>query len=254
MIEHYWDNFNFADTQFIERIEEVEMLRAYATFVQHFVGPTDSEPIRRLMQRASASRKMMDYFVRLGEKVLHDPNSPLRSDELYIAVLEAQIASPHYDEYEKMAPKYDLQLARQNRIGHKANDLIYTTADGKRHKLHDITSRYTLLYINNPGCPMCRDITEALRRSGIIGKKTASGELTIVCLYPDEELDAWRKELSAMPTTWIHSYDHGCVIRQSNSYDLRAIPSLYLLDSEKRVLLKDCTDVRLVEQTLIQTF
>ena len=250
MLDHYWDHFDFNDTAFIEKIDEMEMLRAYATYVQHFVGPTDSAPIRRLMQRAATSRKMMDYFVRLGEKILHDPNSPLRSDELYIAVLEAQLASPHYDKYEKLAPEYDLRLARQNRVGRKANDLTYTTADARRHTLYGIKSRYTLLYINNPGCPMCRDITEALRHSSIITSKRASGELTILCLYPDEDLEAWRKEITSMPDTWIHSYDHGCVIRRMQSYDLRAIPSMYLLDAEKKVLLKDCTDVGLIERVI----
>ena len=167
-----------------------------------------------------------------------------------VGVLEAQLASPHYDKYEKLAPEYDLRLARQNRVGRKANDLTYTTADARRHTLYGIKSRYTLLYINNPGCPMCRDITEALRHSSIITSKRASGELTILCLYPDEDLEAWRKEITSMPDTWIHSYDHGCVIRRMQSYDLRAIPSMYLLDAEKKVLLKDCTDVGLIERVI----
>ena len=105
MRDHFWDKFDFADTLYTTKADTVEMLRAYATYVSNFVGPLNQEPIRKLMQRASVSKKMFDYFVMLSEKVLHDPNSPLRSDELYIAVLEAQLASPHHDKYEKMAPE-----------------------------------------------------------------------------------------------------------------------------------------------------
>ena len=34
-------------------------------------------------------------------------------------------------------------------------------------------------------------------------------------------------------------------------YDLKAIPALYLLDSEKRVMAKDCTDVTYIERLLM---
>ena len=88
MRDHFWDKFDFADTLYTTKADTVEMLRAYATYLSNFVSPTEQEPIRKLMQRASVSKKMFDYFVMLSEKILHDPNSPLRSDELYIPVLE----------------------------------------------------------------------------------------------------------------------------------------------------------------------
>ena len=124
--DHFWDNVDFADTLWTTKADTTDMLRAYAAYVATIVGPFDQEPIRKLMKRAEVSKKMFDYFAMLADKVLHDPNSPYRSDELYIAVLEAQIASSHYDKYEKMAPEYYLKIVSQNRIGHKANDFDYT--------------------------------------------------------------------------------------------------------------------------------
>ena len=253
MVEHYWDAFDFGDTVRLAKLDTIKMLRAYATYVGQFVGPQDGVAMRRLMRRADVSRKMMDYFLMLAERVLHDPNSPLRSDELYIAVLEAQIASPHYDSYEKLAPEYDLQLAKQNRVGHEANDFVYTTRDGRRHRLYGLQGDFTLIYFNNPGCAMCGEVTAALQRSPVISQAVAEGRLKVLTLYPDEDLKAWRSHISSLPREWINGYDHGCVINRTQSYDLRAIPSLYLLDAEKRVLLKDCTDVPLVEETLVRS-
>ena len=54
---------------------------------------------------------MLDYFTMLAELVIHDPNSPLRNDEFYIPVLRAVLASPYYDEYERIGPSYDLNMA-----------------------------------------------------------------------------------------------------------------------------------------------
>ena len=252
MRDHYWDRFDFTDKEIPAKADTVDMVRAYATYVANFVGPVDQEPIRKLMQQASSSKEMFNYFVMLSEKVLHDPNSPLRSDELYIAVLEAQIASPLLDKYEKMAPKYDLRIASQNRIGHEANDFEYTTKSGKTESLYSLKSDFVIVYINNPGCAMCRDITEALKRSPIITDLLGKGALKIVAIYPDENLEEWHKHAADIPATWINGYDRGCHISRENIYNVSAIPALYLLDKNKVVLVKDSTNVAELERMLSQ--
>ena len=250
MRDHYWDKFDFADTLYTTKADTVEMMQAYATYISNFVGPLNQEPIRKLMQRASVSKKMFDYFVMLSEKILHDPNSPLRSDELYIAVLEAQLTSPHYDKYEKMAPEYDLRVVSQNRIGHKANDFDYTDRRGRTRSMYSLKNDFVIVYINNPGCAMCRDITEALKQSQIISDLQRKGVLKILAIYPDENLDEWHKHLGDMPAEWINGYDRGCCIERENLYNVSAIPALYLLDKEKKVLVKDSTNVGEIEYIL----
>lgn len=250
MRQHYWDKFDFADSLAVTKADTIEMLNAYATFVANFVAPTDSTPIGDLMRKASASKPMFDYFAMLSEQILHDPNSPLRNDELYIAVLEAQLASPYYNRYERMAPEYTLRIVSQNRINHKANNFDYTLASGKSRSLYDIKRDFTLLYINNPGCAMCRDITAALKSSPLICELLERGKLAILAIYPDENLDEWYRHQAEFPKSWINGYDKGCHIERESLYDLRAIPALYLLDRDKRVLIKDSTSVPAVEVAL----
>lgn len=250
MVEHYWDKFDFSDTLFIERVDSAEMALVFAEYISNFVGPYNGEPVKRLMQRASTSRKMLDYFVAMSEKFFHDPNSPLRSDELYIPVLEAQIASPYYDEYEKLAPQYDLALASQNRIWQKANDFKFTTASGRTSNLYSVKAELTLIYINNPGCPMCRDIQAQIESSALLTELIASNTLKVVALYPDQDLALWKAH--PLPKEWINGYDRGCQVEKNRTYDLRAIPALYLLDRDKKVLVKDSTSIPQIEQTIVQ--
>ena len=250
MADHYWDRFDFADTLIIERADSAEMMRVYAEYVATCVGPYNGEPIKKLMQKASVSRKMLDYFASMSERLFHDPNSPLRSDELYIPVLEAQLASPYYDEYEKMVPEYDLSLASQNRIFQKANDFRYTTASGRTTNLYSVKADFILIYINNPGCPMCRDIQAQLEATPLISELLAAGVLKIVALYPDEDITLWKQH--PLPKEWISGYDRGCQIEKNRTYDLRAIPALYLLDKDKKVLVKDSTSVPQLVQVLAQ--
>jgi len=44
-----------------------------------------------------------------------------------------------------------------------------------------------------------------------------------------------------MPASWINSYDSAVSLKNDEIYDLKAIPTLYLLDKDKKVVLKDVT-------------
>lgn len=248
---HYWDRFDFADTLFPRLADTLQMVEHFARYAMILSDrPTDGAPMDSLMRRAAVSRTMLDYFAMLAAQVLHDPNSPLRNDELYIPVLRAQVASPWYDEYERLAPEYDLHMALQNRVGQRANDFRYTLASGATGRLYGLRADYTLLFINNPGCPMCREIREAIVSSPMLTELQEQGRLRVLALYPDEDLKEWRAYRDRIPAAWINAYDAGCVIRSEGLYDLAAIPSLYLLDRDKRVVVKDSFDVAQIEEAI----
>lgn len=251
MVDHYWDKFDFSDTLFIAEVDTSHMATAFAIYAAGYVPDSLAHSaMSRLMQRASTSRKMFDYFMMLSDMVLHDPNSPLRNDEKYIPVLEQAVKSPYYDEYERMPYEFDLKVAMQNRVGHKANDFVYTLATERSARMHSIKADYLLIFISNPGCPMCREIREQLMASPMLNELSERGKFKVLVIYPDSDLVAWREHLNDYPASWINAYDKGGVITRDRLYDLKAIPALYLLDSEKMVMAKDCTDVEYVEHLI----
>lgn len=250
MRAHYWDRFDFTDTLFLARVDTLRMLEAFADYVALYVGPDDPAPIDSLVRRASTSRPMLDYFRMLAERVLYDPNSPLRSDELYIPVLRAAATSPWLDEWERLRPAAELRLALQNRLGQQANDFRYTLASGATGKLYDIRADYTLLFISNPGCPMCSRLREEIMASPFLSELTERGTLKVLMIYPDEDLSLWRADEKEIPSAWIDAYDAECALLDRELYDLKAIPSLYLLDRGKCVLIKDSVSIAEIEAAI----
>lgn len=248
--EHFWDDLDFADTVFIVSTDTIHMLRAFDTYIWNFVMESDPSPVAELMRKASGSKTMLEYFAMLAERVLHDPNSPLHSDELYIPVLEALVASPWLDEWEKIAPEHDLRMALQNRVGLPANDFRYTLASGRTGTLYGIRADYTLVFFNNPDCGMCERIRAEIVASPLLSEMIRAGRLEVLALYPDEDLTAWRAHAPQVPSLWINAYDAGARISKEELYDLKAIPSMYLLDRDKRVLAKDAFEVGYIEWLL----
>ena len=54
---------------------------------------------------------------------------------------------------------------------------------------------------------------------------------------------AW--ERAVFPARWIDGYDAGQRLTREQVYDLKAMPTLYLLDVDKRVILKDASAERI---------
>ena len=63
--------------------------------------------------------------------------------------------------------------------------------------------------------------------------------MKVLALYPDEDVALWKEHLSEMAKEWINGYDKNQTITHELLYDLSSIPSFYLLDKDKKVLLKD---------------
>ena len=139
-----------------------------------------------------------------------------------------------------------------NRTGTPAADFVYEQAGGKRGKLYGIKGDYTLVFFNNPGCNACGQILEMIVNSPV-AQMVAGGKVKVLAMYIDEDLKAWKENCSKFPKSWIYAHDPNMVLRDNNIYGLRAIPSLYLLDKEKRVILKDAPVEKVISYLLGQT-
>lgn len=242
MVKHYWDRFDFTDTTYVSQIDVAEQAWVdYCDLLEHVPLSDAQTAIKETIGRAGKNKKMLDFFAELADKYLYDPNSPMRNEELYIPVLEALTASPMLNETEKIRPQARLELAQKNRLGTKALNFTYTLDSGAKGTLYQFPAEYTLLFINNPGCHACSEMIEGLKSSPVINGFIAGKKLRVLSLYPDEELDEWKKHRGDFAKEWTNGYDKELVIKNKNLYDLRAIPTLYLLDKNKIVLLKDAT-------------
>ncbi|MDL2221206.1 DUF5106 domain-containing protein [Parabacteroides sp. OttesenSCG-928-N08] len=239
--KHFWDKFDFTDTMYIH-LDEVTG-QAFANYLGMLQMNDRQEVITAsitdMLKRAAVEPKMFHYFTEMYEKYLYDPNSPFRNEEWYIPVLETMLASPLLDETAKIRPADRLKMAMKNRVGEQALDFSYTLYNGNTGRLYDVKADFVILFFNNPDCPACKEIIEMLNASPLIREMLAKGSLKILAVYPDEDIEAWKRYQESMPKNWINGYDGQLAMREEELYDLRAIPCLYLLDREKRVLIKD---------------
>lgn len=249
-VAEYWNDFRFDIGEEVERYSEEEITTAFAKYVMIIPRDKADSLLRCLMHRAESSVEVLDLFSDIAHTVLYDPNSPARNDEYYIPILEVLAQSPLLDEYDRMIPRHTLKIVKQNRVGNKANNFRFKMANGSSGTLYDIKADYTILLFNNPGCEMCKMLIDDISTSEMLKSLGNRYNIVTLAIYPDEDIEAWHDYLPNMPKEWICGYDEGMVISNDNLYDLKAIPSLYLLDKNKNVLIKDGVDIRHVEEII----
>ncbi len=240
---YFWDTFDFADTMMLEKPEVMEkMLVDYLTRLPYLTDNQACESIRELVLKTKANCVMNHWFLQQLEHYLYEPDSPLRNDEYYIAVLEEALSSGCWSGMMRVRPSYQLKMLRKNRTGTKATDFTIVLPTGKVQNLWDISAKRTLLLFYDPNCEHCREVIRELSKSGVINAfLSRNKELSLVTVCVEGDMETWKEFLPFLPPTWVNGFDAKNVLTEKEVYLLRSFPSMYLLGEDKQVLLKEPT-------------
>ena len=246
LVTHFWDKFDFRDTTYcyVPKNSKAPSVaeQAFVNFLSIFPHTTKEKffaGVKKMLDSAEVDVVMYNYFLIKAEHYLYDPNSQIRNDEFYIPFLEHVVSSSKIPEANKVRPKYQLALTYKNRIGEKASNFTYTLNSGNTGTLYGISSQYTLLMFYNPDCRECKQTQAEIKNSAAISAAVSAGKLKVLAVYPDENIEIWKMHTNDIPTSWINGYDKSQSVKTQEIYDLKAIPTLYLLDKDKKVILKD---------------
>ena len=240
LMTHYWDNYDFSDSTLLGVPEYSE--HAFAAFIgmlENVSLETAGKGVNKLMETSFKYQNAYQYFTGLSEKYLYDPNSPVRNESVFGLFLKARLDNPELDEIHKWRARKQWELICKNKPGSMSTDFRFALANDSEKQMKSISAPLLLLYFHNPDCHECKVVKEKILLSPVFGKAVSEGELKVLALYPDEDLAAYRQFKNEFPSEWIYAYDKRCVIKKKELYDLKAIPTLYLLDKDKIVLLKD---------------
>ena len=266
VLDHFWDAFldttgrYLCDSTHIGGVND----RILATQLASFLSILENSPRDRAesvmsdffgkverYQAADTASNVFSWMTDAVEYYLFDPNSEIRSEELFLPYVSQLAGSPFAKEELRTRYAHAAQVCATNRIGSQAPDFRFLDAKGRSHTLYGEKAPYTVLLFVNPGCRACGEVVAAFE-SERIKELIAAGKVRIIGIYIDDDIADWKAQADHLPAHWINGYDPAGLIRSDRIYYVRAIPSVYLLDGEKRILMKDAvpeTVAAFVEQS-----
>lgn len=251
---HFWDRFDMQDTAQVENPDEGE--QKLADFIGLLNTTIDSatrdQAVACMMDSAKVNRTSFDYFIKQYEHYLYDGNSPLRNDISYESVLRYLLKTDALTDLEKEAYRPIYKLVLRNKVGQKAEDFSFELADGTKQKLSDTKAKYTFLMFYDPDCSHCKETIHQLRDTPQLVQLFDQLQVQVLAIDPWGDRSKWKTYQSELSYQWINGFDSDSKVLSFNLYDLKASPTIYLLDEHKKVLLKD-TYLEPVIQYFVQT-
>ncbi|RZF58873.1 DUF5106 domain-containing protein [Sphingobacterium corticibacterium] len=236
----YWDAFNFKAKVQTNNSDDVE--QKLVDFIALFATVPDTVvqvAVHGMLDDASVEPQNFAYFVDRYSHYLYDPNSPMRNEGYYEQVLTYLVAYQTLPEEERSKYAVRLELIRKNQVGTVATDFEYLAKDGKYRRMHEGTKPYKLLVFYDPTCTQCAALMLDLAQTPAVHNCITNGflEIVSVSLYPNK--DSWMGYQKRIPDNWINGWDEKGHIIHDGLYNIRAYPTIFLLNNANTVLLKD---------------
>lgn len=196
-----------------------------------------SEMTKWLDATSQTGNKEYKKLITSLEEMLSEPTWDYHNEELFALVMEHAATASCLSDNERLRPKMMLEVTRKNVPGTIAHDIDYETLDGSHGKLSEISTPYTLIYFNDPECLSCFKVKERLDTCATLKSMVGSNKLTVIGIYPYDNVEEWH--LEPFPEYIINGWDYKQEVESQQTYDLMTMPLFYLLDRDKRVILKN---------------
>jgi peroxiredoxin len=236
--EHFWDGIDFSDPRLITLPVYEEKLRYY---FQQLVEPAPEaaeQALDDVLEKAGAQEEVYRFTAYALFRLFREsPMSSLIPVSVHIAdhyILNRQElwkGDPRFAEISQKVAK-----ARLNPPGSVATDLKLVRNSGEMVKLSEIKARFTILYFFNPDCESCNPITEKLLP---LYRRAKNRGVEVFAVYLDNKTDIWKTYIASKKLDWINVCDPTGAEGIESKYDIYAIPMIYVLDQDKKIIARD---------------
>ncbi len=253
--DHYWDGINFWDDRltrtpaslFDERIDKY-----YNTLVYQHPDSVIKE-MDWMMGYASASKEMTKYLlVKFVNRYLS--MKYMWEDAVFVHLFQKYFAQKEYDWLTPQGKKTITDRAYSmmaNIMGNPAEEIALPDSSGKIQTLYGESSKFTIVCFWDPTCGHCKETLPLLdsmyqnkwKNQGVkmyaVAKETDGTKKDWFDFLHKHQLKGWtnvyysKEEEKTRVNNGIPGY--------SQLYDAQVVPTVFLLDKDKRIVAKKLT-------------
>ena len=132
---------------------------------------------------------------------------------------------------------HDVGLFRSNSVGHKAVNVTVRDASGHKCKMLKGRPKYTLVVFHLVTCPDCK------REIGILRNKAEQlrkNKVKVICVCVGFDDKLHEKFVAEYPKDWVYLKDDPAISGlRRQTYDIRFVPEIYLLDRNRTIIARD---------------
>ncbi len=239
---HYWDNFDLADDGLI-RMPKPFYMEKLKDYLNKLVVPQADSLMKEINKLAQVARKNQETYKYLVWMcmVQYQNAEVMGLDAVYVQLFDKYFASKEMDFWINEKTKKNLKdhadQLRLSLIGQAAPNLIMQDQNLQPKDMHAIKKKYTILFIFDPDCGHCREETPKL--VNFYNAHKAKFDLEVYAVSADSSMKKMKDYIKEMKMPWITvNGPRSYVGSYQKLYDAAQTPSLYIIDSKKKIIAK----------------
>ena len=232
----YWNEFYYEDNI----VDSEQIYVDFITILEKCNADIVPIAFDALVSNIKDDFNAIDFIIDVSEKFLLDKSSPYKNHEKLAILFNILLKEEALNNNQKENVFEIVTKAERNKPGSKAPDFSMVTSKGENKSFYDIRSEYTLLFLFDPLCQSCLVMGEELILSPCINNAVERKGLSVVYVTPYTDPDNKLAEsFPGIPDNWTLSCNSNEQIIREKLYFWDYIPSIYLLDKDKNVIMKD---------------
>ena len=244
LVRHFWENFDFKNKQPVDQYALNEAFQVYTTPMRYANKKEVDQSVDKLIGKISGNSLMLLQFMKAAEENLYGPRADFWSDDLYLKFLDAIIKNKKISDSRKSRYIQQASTIRSSSEGSTAPSFDFTDVNGNLKNYFPMSTP-TLIIIGDPEDTDWRLARLKLESNFKLSDALEKGKVNILYIIPTLS-ENWEKMVSNYNSHW----SVGLSADISKQYDVRVLPSIYLVGSDGKILFKNISLQEAVDSLL----
>lgn len=238
---HYFDNMDLKDEGLLRSNVLFQRVDYYMNKLTPQIPDSINQSLDYILSEARGSNNFKFFLIHYLNT--YAASKIVGMDAVYVHLVEKYYAKGDADwtSEEQLKKIVDNALVLKNiLIGKTAPNLTLKTEDNQDVKIHDIDSEYTVLFFWDPDCGHCKKSLPDVK--AFYDKWQSQGvEMIGICTKVGEEKEmkkCWDTIEEKEIGEWINVSDQYLRSGYKQIYDITSTPRIFILDSEKKIVMK----------------
>lgn len=238
--EHFFDNMDLADDAFLQMPKPIyrDKINEYLDKLYSQHPDSLTRAIEKIVAVAKKNQETYKYAVWTCMSKYQQPEI-MGLDEVFVNLYDKYFATGEMNYWVNDKMKTNLKehadRLRKSLVGKTAPNLIMQDSNFKPRSMYDIKNKYTILFIFDPDCGHCK--TETPKLVSLYNQKKF--DLEVYAVSADTSMAKMKDYIKQMNMKWITvNGPRTYVGPYQDLYDAQTTPSLYVLDTKKKIIGK----------------
>ena len=240
--EHFFDNFDLADEAML-RLSKVFYKDKVKEYLEKLFVPDPDTITKAINKLADKAKKNQETYKYLVWNCLVNYQAPeiMGLDRVYVNLYDKYFASSEMDFWITPSIKQNIkdyaEKLRGSLVGDQGRNLKMQDQNLQPKSLYDIKKKYTFIFFYDPDCGHCREETPKLVE--FYNKNKVKFDLEIFAVSADSSMKKMKDFIKEFKTNWVSvNGPRSYTGIYSKLYYAEQTPTLYILDSKKKIIAK----------------